>query len=123
MAEIILNEPSIRALVGQREAAGMAQHVRIGQQGREAAALYFCRARLTVDRCNGLRCSLTKNVLPAGFIRARSFSHAPTARSSSPRSGCVVDRPPFSRKTCGTRLSVSTWFRQLDLTWPHLEGM
>ena len=78
-------------------------------KGREAAALYFRRARFTVDRCNGCRCSLTKNALPVGFIRARSFSHALTARSSSPRSGCVVDRPPFNRATCKTRLSVSTW--------------
>ena len=66
-------------------------------------------SRLTVDRCNGLRCSLTKNALPVGFIRARSFSHALMARSSSPRSGCVVDNPPFNRATCSTRLSVSTW--------------
>jgi len=72
-------------------------------------ALYFRMARLTVDRCNGFRCSLTKNVLPVGFIRARSFSHAPMARSSSPRSGCVVDSPCFNRATCNTRLSVSTW--------------
>ena len=31
------------------------------------------------------------------------------ARSSSPRSGCVVDSPFFSRATCSTRLSRSTW--------------
>ena len=78
-------------------------------KGREAAALYFRRARFTVDRCNGCRCSLTKNALPVGFILARSFSHALTARSSSPRRGCVVDSPPFNRATCNTRLSVSTW--------------
>jgi hypothetical protein len=36
-------------------------------RARDAAALYFRSARLTVDRCNGLRCSLTKNVLPVGF--------------------------------------------------------
>ena len=66
-------------------------------KGREAAALYFRRARFTVDRCNGCRCSLTKNVLPVGFIRARSWSHALTARSSSPRKGCVVDKPLKTR--------------------------
>ena len=46
-------------------------------------APYIWRARLTVERCNGIRCSLTKNALPVGFIRARSLSHAPMARSSS----------------------------------------
>ena len=40
-------------------------------RGREAAALYFRSARLTVERCKGLRCSLTKTVLPVGFIGAR----------------------------------------------------
>jgi len=39
--EIILYEPRVRALVGQGEAASVAQHVRMGKQGREAAALYF----------------------------------------------------------------------------------
>ena len=53
----------------------------------EAAALYFRKSKLTVERCNGLRCSLTKNALPVDFILARSFSHALTALSSSPRSG------------------------------------
>lgn len=40
--EIILNEPGIRALVGQGEAAGVAQHVRMsekGQGGRTAVSL------------------------------------------------------------------------------------
>jgi hypothetical protein len=49
-----------------------------------------------------------KERLPVGFIRTRSFSHAPTARSSSPRKGCVVDSPPFNLATCSTRLSMST---------------
>jgi len=71
--------------------------------------LYVFKRRLTVDRCKGRRCSLTKKLLPAGFIRARSFSQAPIARSSSDRSGCVVDRPRFNRATCKTRLSLSTW--------------
>src|SRR5271166_6647004 len=78
-------------------------------RGRDASALYFRRARFTVERCNGFRCSLTKNVLPVGFIRARSFNHEPTALSSSSRRGCVVDSPPFNRETCSTLLSVSTW--------------
>src|SRR5271165_4396805 len=66
-------------------------------------------SKFTLDRCICLRCSLTKNALVIGFIRARSFSHALTARSSSPRRGWVVDNPLFNRATCSTRLSVSTW--------------
>src|SRR5260370_12412030 len=62
----------------------------------------------TGARRSGLRCSLTKHALTVGFILARSFSHALTALSSSPRKGCVVDNPPFNRATCSTRLSVST---------------
>jgi len=56
VAEIILNEPGIRPVVGQGEAAGMAQHVKMGgpEDGREA--LYLRRARLTVDRWSGVRC-------------------------------------------------------------------
>ena len=101
VSEVILNEPRIRALVGQGEAASVAQHVRMGKQGQgSGGAVLSAKARLTVDRCNGLRCSLTKNVLPVGFIRARSFSHALMALNSSPRSGCVVDSPPFNRATC-----------------------
>jgi hypothetical protein len=99
MPQVILDELGIRVLVGQGETAGMAQHVRLGRRGREAAALNFRRASLTVQRCNGFRCSLTKNILPSGFSQARSLSHAPTAHSSPPRNGCVVDRPPFSRAT------------------------
>src|SRR5205823_5498907 len=75
-------------------------------RGRAARAPYLRSARLTVERCNGVRCSLTKNVLPADFIRARSFNQAPIALSSSPRSGCVVERPPFNRATCNTAFGV-----------------
>jgi hypothetical protein len=69
MAEIILNQASIRALVGEREAASMAEHVGMGKKGQGAASLYFRTARLTVDRCSGVRCSLTKKLLPVGFMR------------------------------------------------------
>jgi hypothetical protein len=34
MPEVILNEPCIRALVGQGEAASVAQHVRMGTKGQ-----------------------------------------------------------------------------------------
>ena len=36
VSEIILNEPRIRALVGQGEAASVAQHVGMGEQGQRS---------------------------------------------------------------------------------------
>jgi hypothetical protein len=48
-----------------------------------------------------------KIVLPAGFSRARSFSHALMTRNSSPRRGCVVDKPPCST-CCGQECSAHT---------------
>jgi hypothetical protein len=68
MFEAILNEPSIRALVGQGEAASVAQHVGMSEQGQGSGFAVFLQGKLTVDRCNGLRCSLTKNALPGGVF-------------------------------------------------------
>jgi hypothetical protein len=46
----------------------------MNEQGqRSTAALYFRKSKLTVERCNGLRCSLAKNALPVGFTLARFF--------------------------------------------------
>jgi hypothetical protein len=84
--------PGIRALIDQGEAASVAQQVGMREQGGHGSAgAVFRKSKLTVERCNGLRCSLTNNALRIGFILARSFSHALTALSSSPRRGCVVD--------------------------------
>src|SRR5438105_4951760 len=72
------------------------------EKGRAAALLHAFTIRLTVERCKGLRCSLTKNVLPVGSIRARCLSHAPMAFNSSPRKGWVVENPRFNRTMCKT---------------------
>jgi hypothetical protein len=66
-------------------------------------------AKFTVAQCNGVRCSLTKKLLPVGFIWARCLSYAPMALSPSPRSGYVVDKLCFNRVMCNTRPCVSTW--------------
>src|SRR6266478_6861372 len=102
MSEVILNEPSIRALIGQSEAASVAQHVGMDEQGQGSGGAVFSQEQVNGRAVHGLRCSLTKNALPVGFILARSFSQALTALSSSPRRGCVVDNPPFKRATCST---------------------
>jgi hypothetical protein len=100
VAEIILNEPGIRALIGKGEAAGMAQHVGMGGEGQGSGTAGFLQK--IVERYNGLRCSLINNVLTVAgaFMWSRTFSHALISRISSVRSGCVVDNPRFSRFTC-----------------------
>jgi hypothetical protein len=108
VAEVILNEPRIRALIGQRETASVAEHMGMRENGQGGNSAVFSEGQVDRRTVQGFRCSLTKNTVPVGFIRARSFSHAPMARSSSPRNGCVVDNPPFNLATCNTRLSMST---------------
>jgi hypothetical protein len=78
------------------------------ENGRDAALLHVFRSRLTVERCKGLRCSLTKNVLQFGCIRARCLSYAPIAFSSSPHKGFVVENPSFNLAMCKTLPLVST---------------
>ena len=102
-SEICATEPSSHSTTTSANMWGWAK------KRRAAVLLQVSRSRLTVERCNGLRRSLTKNLLQLGFIRARCLSHASMALSSSPRSGCVVDNPCFNRTTCNTRLCVSTW--------------
>ena len=41
VSEIVLNEPRIRALVGQGEAASVAQHVRMGEQRQGSGGAVF----------------------------------------------------------------------------------
>src|SRR6266481_8662747 len=73
MSEVILNEPSIRALIGQSEAASVAQHVGMDEQGQGSGGAVFSQEQVNGRAVHGLRCSLTKNALPVGFILARSF--------------------------------------------------
>jgi hypothetical protein len=75
----------VGSVVGQGEAAGVAQHMRMYQEGQGGGLAASLSSKLTVERCKGLRCSLTKKVLPVGFMRARCLSHALIALSSSPR--------------------------------------
>jgi hypothetical protein len=41
MPEIILNEPGIASVVGKREAASVAQHVRMGREGEGGGFAIF----------------------------------------------------------------------------------
>ena len=55
VSKIVLNEPRIRALVGQGEAASVAQHVRMGKQGQGSGGWYgeflakLCYAVVVID--------------------------------------------------------------------------
>jgi hypothetical protein len=61
VSEVILNEPRIRALVGQSEAASVAQHVGMGEQGQGSGGAVCPQspdARVRVARgVSGNRCS------------------------------------------------------------------
>ena len=46
VSEIILNEPSIRALIGQGEAASVAQHVGMGEQGQGSGDAVFSQEQV-----------------------------------------------------------------------------
>ena len=46
MSEVILNEPSIRALIGQGEAASVAQHVGMGEQGQGSGGAVFSQGQV-----------------------------------------------------------------------------
>ena len=107
--KIVLNEPRVCPLIGQGEAASVAEHVRVGGQGEARPARHSCGSP-AMRSCgsSGLRRSLTKKASGLGSIFARSLSHVLIIFSSSLRSGCVVESPFFRRCTCSTRLSMST---------------
>ena len=46
VSEIVLNEPRIRALVGQGEAASVAQHMRMGKQGQGSGGAVFSQGQV-----------------------------------------------------------------------------
>ena len=86
VAEVVLDQPGVRALVGPGVAAGVAQHVRVGGQagrGNPARSPYRRTASHAVLRLKGPRRSLTKKASVAGCIAFRSASHTLIARISS----------------------------------------
>ena len=74
--EIALDRSSVRALIGESQAAGMAQHVGMHGYRELAFSPYLRSSRLMVERCRGLRRSLRKNDRPGAFSRAHSTSQA-----------------------------------------------
>src|ERR1039457_4703222 len=46
VSKIVLNEPRIRALVGQGEAASVAQHMRVGKQGQGSGGAVFLQGQV-----------------------------------------------------------------------------
>jgi hypothetical protein len=71
------------ALIGQGEAANVARHVEMGEQGAgKRLRCIFVKASLRSSGVQRLALSLTKNALPVGFILAHSFNPALTARKS-----------------------------------------
>ncbi len=108
VSKLILDEPCIRSLIGKSETEGVAQDVGIGAKAHASNGAGSSRGQIEGCTVQWLPLPTDKDVLPDGFIRARSFSHAAMARSSSPRNGCVAGIPPFNRATWNTQLSVLT---------------
>ena len=72
VSKIILNEPRVRALVGQGEAASVAQHVRVGEQGQGSGGAVFSQGQVdggSVQR----RPLLTDKERPAGGLHPGAF--------------------------------------------------
>ena len=96
VSEVILDEPCIRSLIGKGEAAGVAQHVGMREQGQGrggTAVPSFQKGK--VDRLKVQRRPLLADERMScrmGFIRGRVvFSHgADGPRYSSSHKGCVV---------------------------------
>jgi hypothetical protein len=89
---IFLNEPRVGSLVGEGAAASVAKYVGMGQEGHSGCLAARIEKEIDGRAVQRLRCSVTKNVLPVGFIRARCLSHPQMVLTLSPRKGCVVEQ-------------------------------
>ena len=96
VAQIGLQRPRIVALVGQREAAGMAQHVRMGLEVEAAAPPARSTMRAKPAVVNGAPRS---DVNTNGDLGSCSRAKRRSARNSSPRIGWVLGVPFLTRRT------------------------
>ena len=72
MPEVILNEPGIRALIGKGEAASVAEHVGMGEQGQGCGGAVFSQSQ--IDRGSVQRLPLlTDKEGPAGRLHPGAF--------------------------------------------------
>ena len=70
--EVILNEPRIRALVGQREAASVEQHVGVGKQGQGRGGAVFSQGQIDGGTVQRLPLLTNKKRL-AGWLHPGAF--------------------------------------------------
>jgi hypothetical protein len=102
MPEIGLQGAGVVALVGQRKAAGVAQHVRVDLErdpGFDAGPFHPAVV-------NGPARSLVKTNGDLGACSRRSLR---SARSSSPMIGWVLGVPRLTRRTCRVAVAKSIW--------------
>ena len=86
MAEIGLKRPRVVALVGQREAAGVPQHVRVRLEAEPGASPARSTMRAKPAVVNGAPRSVVNT---KGDFGSCSRWSRRSARNSSPRIGCV----------------------------------
>ena len=82
VSEVILSEPRVCALVGQGEAASMAQHVGMNEQGQGSCGAVFSQEQVNGRAVQRLALLAYKERLAGRLIRARSFNQALIALSS-----------------------------------------
>src|SRR5262245_28685167 len=103
VAEIVLQGASIVAVIGQLEAAGMAQHVRMDGERYLGGLAEPYHEMVEAHGVIGPPRSLTNTWTSLGFSR-RSLRKA---RISSPRIGCTLGVPRLALRTCSLPWSSS----------------
>src|ERR1700738_4344929 len=73
MSEVILNEPSIRALIGQGEAASVAQHVGMGEQGQGSGGAVFSQDQVNCRAVQRLALLALKERIDCRFASGTCF--------------------------------------------------
>jgi hypothetical protein len=72
VSEVILNEPRIRALVGQGEAASVAEHVGVRERGQRSGGAVFSQSQVDGRAVQRLPL-LADEKCPAGRLHPGAF--------------------------------------------------
>jgi hypothetical protein len=100
---VILNEPCVRALVGQGEAVRMVEHIRVSGQERPGQVRVIPDAAQALSRLIGRPAFTQKRASVSPFIFALSVSHVLMILTSFALSRCFVEGPFLGRATRSAR--------------------
>ena len=103
MSEIILNEPRVIALVGERKAAGVAEHVRMGQEGQGGGLAVCLQSQIDRGRVQRLPLLADKEVScgPASSGRFVSATRRWPGVHRRARAAWSIGRPSSERYAAG----------------------